>query len=467
MLTTMVLAVLAAVPTTAPPRPDSIAARADRYLTARTALGRFSGAVLIAKGDRIVFRKGYGFADVEARKPFTPETPQEIASISKMFTAMAALKLRDRGRLRLEDSLAQWIPDCPPVWRSITVQQLMRHTSGIPDYEEALEIGSPRYMEFMRSPDATARIVTEARSKPLDFAPGTKFHYSNTGYVVLSLVVERAAREPFAKFVTRELLKHAGMEHSGVFDGGPGPASLAVGYTHGDLGWARLLEGVALTGGDLQRVPHLPLTPPAGDAGVYATVDDLWRWSRVMDGGKRMSPTEAAEVFTPGLEGYGYGWFIGPAWDRTRYRHNGILPGHVSDIVKFPSDSITIITLCNLDRARLDRIMRDVTAIALGTPWDMPVQGQVATLTPAQIAALEGIYRMSDGKTLTIKMDGEMLSAALEGRYTAGLIPLTPTEFYMPLGDGRTTFTLGSDQRAARVNLRYGGEDHVADRSAP
>ena len=461
-----VIVALLAVPS-ALPVADSVATQVDRYMSARTALGRFSGAVLIARGNRVILRKGYGFADVEARKPYTPETPQEIASISKMFTSMAALKLRDRGRLKLEDSLAQWLPDCPAAWRAITLQQLMRHTSGIPDYEEALEIGSPRYMEFMGRADATQRIIDEARVKPLDFAPGTKFHYSNTAYNVLALVVERAAREPFQKFVARELLEPAGMKRAGVFDGTSRPAGLAQGYTHADLGWPRVLAGTPLTEGHLKPVAHLPLTPPAGDGAMYATVDDLWRWSQVMDGSALVPAAEAAEVFTPGLEGYGYGWFVAQGFDRPRYRHNGILPGHVSDFVKFPADSVTIITLSNLDRARLDRIVRDVTAIVLGTPWDMPVQGTVVTLTPAQIQALEGTYRMSDGKTLTVKMDGDMLAAALEGRYTAGLIALAPTEFYMPLGDGRTTFTLGPDGRAARVNLRYGGEDHVAERAAP
>lgn len=459
--------ILAALPTPDLPSPDSVAARIDRYVTARTELGRFSGAILVARGDRVIFRKGYGYADVEARKPFTPETPQEIASISKMFTAMATLKLRDRGRLKLEDSLAQWVPDCPAEWRPIRIQQLMRHTSGIPDYEEALEIGSAKYMEFMQSPGATRRIIEEARTKSLDFEPGTKFHYSNTAYILLSQIVERAAKEPFATFVSRELLKPAGMKHAGVFDGGLAPPSVARGYTHGDLGWPRVLAGVPLTAGHLTLVPHLPLTPPAGDAGIYATVDDLLRWSRAMDGGRLIPAAEVAEVFTPGLEGYGYGWFIQTAFDRIRYRHNGILPGHVSDLVKFPADSITIVTLSNLDRTRLDRVMRDVTAIVLGTPWDMPVQGKVVALTPDEIAAVAGVYRMSDGKALTVKPDGDLLAAALEGRYTAGLVPLSPTEFYMPLGDGRTTFTIGADGRATRVNLRYGGEDHVAERSAP
>ena len=455
-----------ATPAARPPA-DSITARAERYLSVRTEMGGFSGAVLIARAGHIVYRQGYGYADLARRVPFTPETAHEVASISKMFTAMAALKLRDQGRLHLEDTIDRYLTDCPDAWKTITVQQLMRHTSGISDYEEQLEVGSPAYMAFMEQPGATDTIVARARTQPLDFAPGEKFKYSNTGYIVLSRVVERAAGEPFAAFVTRTLLRPAGMKHSGVFDGHTVPKGLADGYTYGDLGWAKMLAGAPLTDGHLTVVPHLPLTPPAGDAGAYSSVDDLYRWSIVMDGGTLVPATEAAEVLTPGLGNYGYGWFIERGFDRRRLRHNGILPGHVSDLIKFPDDSITIVLVSNLDRTRLDRVARDITAITLGTSYDMPVRGTLASLSAEEYTRLEGEFAMADGTHLTVKKDGDLLAAALAGRYTAGLIPLSQTEFYMPLGDGRATFSLGPDGRATRVNMRYGGDDHIAERVTP
>ena len=137
--------------------------------------------MLVAKGDTIILRKGYGFADVEKQRPYTPETQHEVASISKMFTAMAALKLRDQGKLRLQDPTCQYLEDCPDTWRAITVQHLMRHTSGISDYEEQLELGSDKYFGLMTQPSASARILENARTLALDFKPGEKFHYSNTG----------------------------------------------------------------------------------------------------------------------------------------------------------------------------------------------------------------------------------------------------------------------------------------------
>jgi CubicO group peptidase (beta-lactamase class C family) len=444
--------------------PDPVAASLDRYLSARTRLGRFSGAVLVAKGDRVLFRKGYGFADVAKKIPYTPETRQSVASITKMFTSMAALKLRDDGKLKLEDSVCLHLAGCPDAWKPITVQQLMRHTSGIPDYEAPLVLGSPKYLEVMTQEGTSRRLVDEAKGRPLDFPPGTKFRYSNTGYLVLAQVVETAASKPFNAFVTERLLVPAGMRRAGLFDGKSVPEGLATGYTHPDLGWAKLVAGVPLDAGHLVAVPRLPLTPPAGDAGLYATVDDLLAWSRAMDGGALVPRTEVDEVFTPGLDGYGYGWFVGEGFKRKRTRHNGALPGYVSDFVKFPDEGLTLVAFSNLDRARLSSAVRDVSAIVLGEPWDMPVEGTLANLAPEDYARLEGRYAMADGRALTVKKDADLLAAVLEDRFTAGLVPLSKTRFYFPLGDGTATFTLGEDGTAASVNLRYGGEDHVARR---
>ncbi|HEX3556142.1 MAG TPA: serine hydrolase domain-containing protein [Thermoanaerobaculia bacterium] len=460
-----VLVLLVALPTAG--QAKDIAQTVDEYLTARTDLGRFSGAVLIGKDGKVLLRKGYGFADVEKRLPYTPETQQDVASISKMFTAMAALKLREQGKLRLDDPVCKYLEDCPETWKPITLQQLMRHTSGIPDYEEALEIGSDKYMAFMNQPGTSAKIVENAKKLPLDFKPGEKFHYSNTGYILLSYAVQKAAGQPFGVLVARTLLAPAGMVHSGVFGVGDGPKNLATGYTHGDLGWDKMLGGVSLTAGHLKKVPQLPLTPPEGDAGIYSTVDDLYRWSQVMEGGALVSVEEAAEVFTPGLENYGYGWFIDNGFDRPRMRHTGLLPGYVSDFIKFPGDKVTIILTSNLDRTRLDRVARDVTAIVLGKPYDLPVHGKVVQLTAEQFAKLEGDYKMTDGKLLAVRKKPDLLTAEIKGRYLAGLIPLSPTELYFPLGDGKAVFTLDESGKAVKVNMRYGGEDHVGERVAP
>jgi CubicO group peptidase (beta-lactamase class C family) len=445
----------------------SEAAAIDRYLTARTELGRFNGAVLIAKDGQVILRKGYGYADVARRVPYTVTTRQEVASITKMFTSMAALMLRDRGKLKLEASICDYIDDCPAAWKPVTVQNLMRHTSGIPDYEEKLELFSPKHIEFMIKPNATDIIYTDAKKLPLDFKPGEKFNYSNTAYIVLAHIVEKVSGQPYYKFVEKNILGPAGMTSSGMMNYQKPPTDLAAGYSGVNVPWEKFLPGVSMTDLDLKKVPQISLQSPAGDAALYSTVDDLYKWSQVMDGGTKLVPAKVTEeVFTPGLEGYGYGWFIDKVMGK-RYSHTGGLPGYVTDFTKLPEKHVTAVVFSNIESMRLSRVRRDIIAIALGQPWDMPVSGKVATLSPDQYKNLLGDFKMADGTLLKVSKDDtpdSMLKAALAGQYTAGLIPLSATEFYMPLAEGRVTFTPGDDGRATKINLHYSGEDHVATR---
>lgn len=137
----LLLIFISAVSLRAQPAPDN-AALIDKYLSIRSEMGNFSGAVLVAKGEAVLIAKGYGFADMQNQIRFTPDTRHSIASISKMFTAMAALKAREAGKLKLDDSVCKFIESCPETWKRVTIQHLMRNTSGIPDYEEKLELGS-------------------------------------------------------------------------------------------------------------------------------------------------------------------------------------------------------------------------------------------------------------------------------------------------------------------------------------
>lgn len=458
------VAVLWMVTGIAAPAPADVSREMDAYLTERTRLGGFSGAVLFAEGDKLLLRKGYGYADVVRHVPYTPATRQDAASLSKMFTAMAALKLRDQGKLKLDDAICQYLKDCPRAWKTITVDQLIHHTSGIPDYEMRLDLGSADYMNFMRSTKATARIYADAKRRPLDFLPGSRFSYSNTGYIVLAEVIQSAAGESFGDYVTATLLKPAHMDHSGMLGMGKRPAHLARGYTFGPIDWEKLLGGFALDDGTLVPVPPLAFTPPAGDTWLYTDVDDLYRWSRVMDGGELVSSVEVREVYKPGRGSYGAGWFITHTGGTLTYEHDGDLPGYISTFIKLPHNRSTLIVLCNLDRARLDSISTALLAIAEGQPYDMPVQGKPLRLSETQLTSLVGEYRSADGAVLTVSRDGRLLSASLPGRYQGDLIPLSPSEFYFPLTDGRASFTLGKDGDASSVDLHYDGRDHLATR---
>jgi CubicO group peptidase (beta-lactamase class C family) len=306
----------------------------DTYLTKLEKVGKFSGAVLVAKGNNVILRAGYGLANREAQVSFTPETAHHVASISKMMTAFAALKLRDQKRLRLEDRICLYVPECPSQWRDITIKHLIRHTSGIPDYEEKLGLYSDKYLKFMTQPGATERLLEQARTQALEFKPGSTFRYSNTAYIVLARIIEFVAGVPFNDAVRELVLEPAGLTHSSF----AAPQTVSVGYTKN---W--------------QHIPALSLEPPAGDAALISTLEDLFKWSLVMDDPNRL------EVFTPGLGGYGYGWFVDSRFKRKRYVHTGELPGYRTVFVKFPKERVTIIIFANQDQAPTELMTREIT----------------------------------------------------------------------------------------------------------
>ena len=345
-----VLALLAV--TFAPTAGSGVADRMDAYLKGLERSGRFSGAVLVARDGRVLLRQGYGLADAERGVPFTPDTPHRVASISKMVTAMVVLRLRDAGRLRLEDRICDHLEGCPERWGQVTVKHLLRHTSGIPDYEAALGLYSQAYLDFMTRPGATARIVREAKAKALEFQPGTRFRYCNTSYILLGLILERAGGQPFGDLIRVLALEPAGMTRSGMRSKPERPADLSVGYSSRN--------------GNRVRIPDLALEPPAADAALVSTVDDLYRWSRVMDGGGFVPAPTVKEVFARGLGGYGYGWFVDRRFDRVRYVHTGELPGYRTAFVKYPQDRVTIVVFANDDAAPTEAISKELARMALG-----------------------------------------------------------------------------------------------------
>jgi D-alanyl-D-alanine carboxypeptidase len=320
--------------------PTKVSSKIQTYLKTLERQERFSGAALIAVSEKIVLREGYGFANRERREAFTPTTKHHVASISKMMTAFTALEVRSAGKLKLDLSICAYITPCPKAWQAVQVQHLIHHTSGIADYEEALGLHSKAYLEFMTKRDATERILEDASKKPLEFKPGTKFKYSNTAYIVLSRIIETASGMTFNEAVKALALEPAGLKDSSMLKETANRTAISTGYTT-----------------DWRIIPELALTPPAGDAALISTVDDLYKWSLAME-----KTAQRPEIFKPRLGGYGYGWFIDSRFNRKRYVHTGELPGYRTVFVKYPEQRITIILFSNFDRAPMEAITRDISA---------------------------------------------------------------------------------------------------------
>lgn len=437
---------------------EGLAARMDAYMRARTELGHFTGAVAVMRNGESVFEGAYGPADLNGRAN-TPETLFQAASITKPMTAWAILKLRDAGRLTLDDRLCRFIQPCPEAWSGITLDQLLRHTAGVPDYEAALGLGSQEWTAMMRRPDSASAIVDWARERPLDFVPGERFAYSNTGYVLLARVIAEASGQGYETWVRESVLTPVGMTAARL--GGEGPADgLADGLTGTDEPSSEVLAAGRKPGPDWMRA--VPATVPGvdhGDAALLTTAADLARFGdRYM---AALSPEDAELVRRdPTGEGYGLGWMLTP---NGGLAHNGQLPGFISRLSLDPATGLSVAVLGNFDGGRFDVVARDLALIASVRPYEAPRSHPIVSMDPAWAEGLTGPWKMG-ALDVTIELQDGRLFLAAPGRFRAGLLPEGRDVFYLPFFEGVIRVQRDAADAVTGWTLTFRGESHPARR---
>ena len=291
----------------------------------------FSGSVLIAYKDHVLLSNGYGLADREHNIPNTAQTRFRLGSITKQFTAMAILILEAQGKLSVEDLIFNYLTDCPPVWKNITIDNLLTHTSGIPDYTRF-----PDYRNSMATPSSPTQTMARFEDLPLDFNPGEKWSYSNSGYIVLGYIIEQVSGQTYEDFLKQSIfiplkLNNTGYDHNSN--------DLAVGYAdrYSDLPF-----------------DFIDMSIPYAAGALFSTIEDLYNWDQALDTERLIPQAYLDKIFTPHVpipntEGwfYGYGWNIGQERGHPIILHGGSINGFVGLNARYPDDQITIIVLSN------------------------------------------------------------------------------------------------------------------------
>lgn len=350
------------------PRPPVETVEALPQLSARLGADpRFMGAVLVARGDRVLFRQVYGVADQRTGEGLTLTSRFRLASLSKQFTAVAILKLQDDGRLDIDDPVCRWIQPCPAAWVPIRLHHLLSHTSGIPDLMARPGWGSRRV-----TPASMETLTEDSKAFRLAFTPGSKIRYDNAGYNLAAAVVEQASGMPFATYLQTAFFDPLGMKDSGFGDG----EDLVTG--HADL-----------PGGlTPQLQANVSILPGAG--ALYSTLDDMLVWQRALhhghvlsrDGYARMIADHAPSA-TPDERGrprraWGYGLFVNslgrqviPAFEERQIYHTGSWSGFRNLVSLQPDADVTVIVLSNNfhQRDAVFLISQQAMAEALGRPF--------------------------------------------------------------------------------------------------
>lgn len=377
----------------------AIAARVDRYLTAMEALG-FSGAIIVDVGEEVVLRKGYGLADREARRPYTPATVQSHGSITKQMTGAAILLLESRGELSVEDSIARYLDDVPTDKRAITLHHLLTHSSGLPD-------GVGRDNE----PVGAAAYIERVMAAPLAFEPGDDYGYSNVGYALLGIIVEIVSGQSYEAFLREELLLPAGLVETGYLLPAWDPDRLAVGYLDGEH-WGRVFQR-----GWLEDGPGWHLR---ANGGLHTTVDDMHRWLDTVRGEGVLSAA-ATRRWTTGYvdEGgdskYAYGWAVQDTEWGPMISHNGGNGIYSADFVWLPQAQVFFYIQGNTSVIAAVHQRGALLAAAFDPDFHMPPRVEPGAANPAEIQSRAGGYRLPGGRVV-LRPDDTRLIATLSGQ---------------------------------------------------
>lgn len=312
-------------------------------------------------GGKIVFEKAYGFGDEEWSVSNTVHTKFRIASLSKQFTAACILLLQERGRLTVHDPMSRYLPGLPVAWRAITIHQLLTHTSGIPNYT-----GRPEIAKIDRTGATPQQMIELVADKPLDFTPGTNWRYSNTGYILLGMIVEKTSGQSFADFLKTNIFEPLRMTGSG--------------YDRPKDVLQERASGYEIVDGHIANANFIDMSVPFSAGSIYSTVEDLYRWNEALaDDGKLLSADSLTQMFTEYPEAshegqrYGYGVVISRLkFGRLLYYHGGGVEGFSSSIQRYPNDRVCIVVLSNLDSYKPWELGDHVASGLFGQPLSGP-----------------------------------------------------------------------------------------------
>ena len=331
------------------------AARVDRYFQDLAEIDRFSGVVLVARGGSVEIESAYGWADAENRVPMDTDSILRIGSLTKPLTASAVLLSVTAGKLGLEDHICDLVDGCPAAWSSVTLQQLLTHTSGINDHFGDLEA-----VPVEETAAELARVLSTLDPKePLESPPGEEYAYSNFNYVLLGAALEAAFEEGWEGVLERTVFTPLGLVDTAYDDVFAIVPRRARGYDRDD-------EGALL---NIEYDDHAAYA--AG--GLRSTAGDLLTWSEAVFSGELLGDELTRATFTPFRANYGYGWQIRDFFERRLYNHTGGIDGFSSHIAHYPEEELTIIVLSNVEAD--SAILSACDAAALWFEWrDAPAE---------------------------------------------------------------------------------------------
>ena len=424
---------------------------ADLYLSSAVSTDSPGFSVLVSRNGQELFCRGYGLARAKEGLAAGPDTPFRIGSVTKQFTAVAILKLREDGKLRVSDKLTKFFPAFPR-GGEVTLHHLLSHTSGIHSYTS-----DPAFIEGVTVPVKAADLVGKISKAPFDFDPGERLNYSNSGYFLLGLIVEKASGRSYGEYLQEKLFKPLGMKNTGLHRRGFEPAGEALGYTRAKKGYKRAVDW------DMSW---------AGGAGaLYSTVRDLDLWNEGLFALKVLNRKSLGLAFTPvkpfdesGKTFYAYGWLIARHRGLRQVGHSGGLHGFQSYLARYPEQNLTVAVLANAEFSPAAK------ALVLAELWLSTVmEPRLGREEKSGIAGkgygdYPGRYDYGAGGVMTVEREGDRVFARLALQPRFEIFPAGDDEFFWKVVEARVKFERDKSGKVSRILHSQGGGEIKAPR---
>lgn len=410
-----------------------MSAEFDKILSAQFGPSETGCAALVAIKGQVVYRKAFGLANLELNVPMQPDMVFRVGSITKQFTAISILQLMEQGKLSLQDDITKFIPDYPTHGYKITIEHLLTHTSGIKSYTNV-----PEFADYRRDDKKPEEVIKIFRNQPMEFAPGTKWNYNNSGYFLLGYIIEKVSGMTYSEYLEKNIFGPAGMTNSLYGSDTKIIKNRAYGYQPGSNG--------------VENADIISMSLPYAAGSIQSTVDDLFKWNQAVHSYKIVKKETLDKAFTEYKlsdgkgTAYGYGWMLKQLQGSPTIEHGGAINGYLCNAVYLPDEDVFVALFSNNNGKSPDLASLKMAAIAIGKPFRM----EEIKLDPAKLDDYTGVFASDDGSKRSILKDGAQLYSQRQGAQRLAIRPSGNDSFFFD--NSLTTITFNRDATGKITN---------------
>jgi CubicO group peptidase (beta-lactamase class C family) len=399
-------------------------------------------AVLAMKDGKTILRKGYGMANLELGIPIKPGMVFRIGSITKQFTSVAIMKLAEEGKLSVTHDIKKYLKDYPNHGHKITIHNLLNHTSGIKNLTDM-----PESVPLMRNDMTLKELIDFFKNQPMDFAPGERFLYNNSGYILLGGIIEKVSGKSYEAYIDENIFKPLGM--SGSYYGSN----------------TRIIplraSGYEKEKNEITNASYLSMTLPFAAGSLLSTVDDLHRWYQALEAGKVLSQKSLEQMHTPTklnngkTQNYGYGWGLGTLFGEKTIEHGGGINGFTTYALRIPEKRVfvTVLTNCPWRQATASYVSKWIAALLCGKQVK---EKKAVTLDTKILDAIVGVYKIAAGDLRTVTREGNQLYTQRGQGPKLPVFAESETEFFYK--DSFSHFTIVKDKSGKVIKMIMHGD---------